>query len=208
VKGERSSLRLAALVSLSLLLALLQGAAVPLASSSDPYHPYGYFVHPYPSVPLRAGDIVVGHYPGQEYTIVGYWSHAEILYKYDSTLNDWLVVEALFEGVRVNTLREFMSRYSAVVILRVKGVSDSAAARAASWAYSKLYYPYDWNGYYKQVYGPSYYCSELVWAAYMATTGVDIDAYAWLPQNWYGVLPGEIVADSDVYTVWYSNLEG
>jgi len=176
------------------------------ASSSDSYHPYGYFVHPYPNVSLRPGDIVIGHYPGQEYTIVGYWSHAGILYKYDPTVGDWLVVEALFEGVRINTLREFMSRYSAVIILRVKGVTDSQALSAANWAYSKLGYPYDYNGYYKQVYGPSYYCSELVWAAYMVMTGVDIDAYYWLPQNWYGVLPGEIVADSDVYTLWLSDL--
>ena len=176
------------------------------ASSSDSYHPYGYFVHPYPNVSLRPGDIVIGHYPGQEYTIVGYWSHAGILYKYDPTIGDWLVVEALFEGVRINTLSEFMSRYSAVIILRVKGVTDSQALSAANWAYSKLGYPYDYNGYYKQVYGPSYYCSELVWAAYKATTGVDIDAYYWLPQNWYGVLPGEIVADSDVYTLWLSDL--
>ncbi|MEM0235719.1 MAG: YiiX/YebB-like N1pC/P60 family cysteine hydrolase [Thermofilum sp.] len=176
------------------------------ASSSDSYHPYGYFVHPYPNVSLRPGDIVIGHYPGQEYTIVGYWSHAGILYKYDPTIGDWLVVEALFEGVRINTLSEFMSRYSAVIILRVKGVTDSQALSAANWAYSKLGYTYDYNGYYKQVYGPSYYCSELVWAAYKATTGVDIDAYYWLPQNWYGVLPGEIVADSDVYTLWLSDL--
>uniref|UniRef100_A0A7C4BAF3 Permuted papain-like amidase enzyme, YaeF/YiiX, C92 family n=1 Tax=Thermofilum pendens TaxID=2269 RepID=A0A7C4BAF3_THEPE len=207
VKRRSFSTRWAVVAILLPLLALLPSTTTLHASSSDPYHPYGYFVHPYPDVPLRPGDIVIGHYPGQEYTIVGYWSHAGILYKYDSTLRDWLVVEALFEGVRINTLREFLSRYSAVVILRVKGVSDSAAAKAASWAYSKLYYPYDWNGYYKQVYGSSYYCSELVWAAYMATTGVDIDAYAWLPQNWFGVLPGEIVADSDTYTVWYSNLE-
>jgi hypothetical protein len=40
----------------------------------------------------------------------------------------------------------------------------------------------------------------------MVMTGVDIDAYYWLPQNWYGVLPGEIVADSDVYTLWLSDL--
>ncbi|MEM0376971.1 MAG: YiiX/YebB-like N1pC/P60 family cysteine hydrolase [Thermofilum sp.] len=191
-----------------LLLAALLAQERVLASSSDPYHPYGYFYHPYPNVPLSPGDIVIGHYPGQEYTVVGYWSHAGILYKYDSRVGDWLVVEALFEGVRVNTLREFMSRYSAVVILRVKGVTSTQAASAANWAYSKLGYPYDYNGYYKQVNGPSYYCSELVWAAYMATTKVDIDAYYWLPQNWYGVLPGEIVADSDTYTIWYSNLEG
>ncbi|MGB9786332.1 MAG: YiiX/YebB-like N1pC/P60 family cysteine hydrolase [Infirmifilum uzonense] len=193
---------------ISLFFLLSTSSHYARASSSDIYHPYGYFIHPYPNIVLKPGDIIVGHYPGQEYTVVGYWSHAGILYKYDPTIGDWLVVEALYEGVTINTLREFMSRYSAVIILRVYGVSDTQAANAARWAYSKLGYPYDYNGYYKQVYGPSYYCSELVWAAYMATTGVDIDAYYWLPQNWYGVLPGEIVADSDTYAVWYSNLEG
>ncbi|UNQ73497.1 YiiX/YebB-like N1pC/P60 family cysteine hydrolase [Infirmifilum sp. NZ] len=193
------------LLALPLILALVAPAS---ASSSDSYHPYGYFTHPYPNVALRPGDIVIGHYPNQQLTGIGYWSHAGILYKYDPTIGDWLVVEALFEGVRVNTLREFMSRYSAVIILRVRGVSDSYVAKAASWAYSKLGYPYDYNGYYKQVNGPSYYCSELVWAAYMATTGVDIDAYYWTPVNGYGVLPSEIVDDSDTYTIWYSDLLG
>ncbi|MGQ4891332.1 MAG: YiiX/YebB-like N1pC/P60 family cysteine hydrolase [Candidatus Njordarchaeia archaeon] len=180
---------------------------IKVSSSSDPYHPYGYFVHPYPNVQLRAGDIIIGHYPGQEYTSVGYWSHAGILLYYDNYIGDWIIVEALYEGVTTNTLTEFMSRYSDVIILRVYGVSSDEAYNAALFAYNRLGYPYDYNGYYKQVYGPSYYCSELVWAAYYAETGVDIDAYYWLPQNWYGVLPFEIVDDADTYRIWRSNLE-
>ena len=182
-------------------------AGIKVSSSSDSYHPYGYFVHPYPNVQLRAGDIIIGHYPGQEYTLVGYWSHAGILLYYDNYIGDWIVVEALYEGVTINTLTKFMSRYSDVIILRVYGVSSDEAYNAALFAYYRLGYPYDYNGYYKQIYGLSYYCSELVWAAYYAETGVDVDAYYWLPQNWYGVLPFEIVDDSDTYSIWRSNLE-
>jgi uncharacterized protein YycO len=58
----------------------------------------------------------------------------------------------------------------------------------------------------KEVYGNSYYCSELIWAAYLVARGPDIDqhiGYYW--KYGFNVTPQEIADDGDTCQVAYSS---
>jgi len=87
---------------------------------------------------------------------------------------------------------------------RVERVSTSSTVKnnAANWVKTKVGLGYDYVLVTKQVYGSTYYCSELCWAAYKACGGPDIDqnpGYHWLYQN--AVAPQEVVDDGDTYYV-------
>jgi len=188
-------------LSIVLLMLVLPSISVQAASSSSGSG--GPYVHPYPS-DVRVGDIVIGHGTDTvSQAIPGYWSHVGIVVYYDSKVGDWIVVEATPErGVSTTTLREFMSRYNDFAVLRV-ATTDSVRQAAAKFALSQLGKPYDFALWTKQVYGDSYYCSELVWAAYKAANGPDIDANPGFSLKYlWGVAPQEIFDDGDTYVVY------
>ena len=188
----------AAVVGL-LVLAVLANPVLAIGSKGDS----GYW-HPYPSG-LIPGDIVMGHNPVTDIIIPGYWTHTAIVAYYDSGAGDWVVIEAWDDPseVRMVYLSDFLRRYDTVAVLRVD-TTEEIRQTAVNFAYQQLGKPYDWALWTKEVYGDSYYCSELVWAAYMAAGGPDIDAnpgFSW----WYlwGVAPQEIYDDDDTHVIYY-----
>ncbi|CAD5243446.1 YiiX/YebB-like N1pC/P60 family cysteine hydrolase [Thermococcus camini] len=189
--------KVAAIVGLLLLATMLN----PVAASSSKGG--GNYWHPYP-YNLVPGDIVIGHNPTSDKIIPGYWTHTGIIIGWSSTYNEWIVVEAtMSHGVTWSTLSEFMSRYDTVAVLRV-ATSDYVRQNAVYFAYQQLGKPYDYGWWTKQVYGDSYYCSELVWAAYIAAGGPDIDqnpGWSWSFAN--GVAPDEVYYDGDTYVIYY-----
>ena len=187
--------RLAVFVGLLLLLATLSPVSAFSSKGGGSYY------HPYPTG-LIPGDIVIGHNPTSAIVIPGYWTHTGLVAYYDNSAGDWVIIEATFEGVVLTTLRDFLSRYDAVAVLRVK-TTDTIRWNAVVFAYQRLGKPYDYAWYTKQVYGDKYYCSELVWAAYKAN-GVDVDANpGWTLKYLGGVAPQEIYDDSDTYVIYY-----
>ncbi|MBP1913020.1 YiiX/YebB-like N1pC/P60 family cysteine hydrolase [Thermococcus stetteri] len=165
------------------------------------YHPYPYGIKP--------GDIVIGHNPISDLIIPGYWTHTGMIAYYDYNAGDWVVVEAWDDpsAVRLVYLSDFLKRYDTVAVLRVN-TNDYIRQAAVNFALQQLGKPYDWGWYTKQVYGDSYYCSELVWASYMAASGgtVDLDAnpgFTW--RYLYGVAPQEIYDDDDTYVIYYDS---
>ncbi len=191
--------RLVGVLVLLVLIAPLAGSSTLVASA---FGSGGDYWHPYPSG-VKPGDIVIGHSPSTDPFIPGYWTHTGMIAYYDSSIGDWIVVEAKAGGVVLTPLTEFMSRYDTVAILRV-ATSDAVRQQAVSFALSKLGYSYDYWWLSKQVYGDSYYCSELVWAAYKASGGPDIDDNpGWSWTYAYGVAPQEVYDDSDTYTIYY-----
>ncbi len=122
---------------------------------------------------------------------------------YSSSIGDWIVVESDKSGVHLSTLTEFLSRYDTVAILRVQ-TTDNIRLAAVNFALDQLGKPYDYWWPSKQVYGSSYYCSELVWASYKAVGGPDIDANpGWSWTYAYGVAPQEVYDDGDTYVIYY-----
>ncbi len=168
----------------------------------------GSYQHPYPT-DVKPGDIVIGHGKKLDWLIPGYWTHTGMVAYYDPSVGDWIVVESMGglggSGVQLVTLSEFLSRYDTVAILRV-ATSDAVRQAAVGFALARLGYPYDYGWWTKQVYGDSYYCSELVWASYKAVGGPDIDenpGFSW--RYLWGVAPQEVYDDSDTYLVYYDS---
>ncbi|MBO8179388.1 MAG: hypothetical protein H0Z19_02760 [Archaeoglobus sp.] len=82
--------------------------------------------------------------------------------------------------------------------------SSGVKSSAINFAVSKIGLPYDykWLTYIggKEVYGSKYYCSELIWAAYLASGGPDIDQNpGWSWRYGYNVAPQELADDRDTY---------
>ncbi len=175
----------------------------PVSASSSLSQDYS---HPYPTG-IIPGDIVIGHNPISDLIIPGYWTHTGIIAYYDSSAQDWVVVEAWDNPSEVRTvyLSDFLKRYDTVAVLRVDTTNEVREA-AVRFALQQLGKPYDWGWWTKEVYGDSYYCSELVWASYMAAGGPDIDAHPdfyW--EYLWGVAPQEIYDDDDTYVVYYDS---
>ena len=146
---------------------------------------------------------MIGHGSWTDYIIPGYWTHTGLIAYYDSSLGDWIVVEASKDGVVLTPLTEFLSRYDAVAVLRVD-TDDATRLAAVEFALQQLGKPYDYLWFTKQVYGDSYYCSELVWASYKAAGGPDVDENpGWSWTYAYGVAPQEVYDDDDTYVVYY-----
>lgn len=182
-----------------LLLAVVAAPATSLSSSGSSSLAYKIDLSL-----LQPGDIILTR--GKLASIIpGYYSHA-ILY-----IGNGMVVHAVSDGVVVQSIYDAISSdVSAVGIYRVK-TSSYIKLAAVQWALSKVGYPYDYSWLVypggKQVYGSSYYCSELVWASYLAVGGPDLDANPGFTLKYgYNVAPQEIADDNDVYLVaFYSN---
>jgi len=184
-----------AVITLSILLAIPSGVVAQALTSG------GTYWHPTPTG-LKPGDIVIGH-GSLDWLIPGYWTHTGMIVGYSSSIGDWIVVESDKSGVHLSTLTEFLSRYDTVAILRVQ-TTDSIRLAAVNFALDQLGKPYDYWWPSKQVYGSSYYCSELVWASYKAVGGPDIDANpGWSWTYAYGVAPQEVYDDGDTYVIYY-----
>ena len=187
------------IVGFILLAPFFAPLAMAFSSGGGGYsHPYPYGVGP--------GDIVFGHGKKTDWLIPGYWTHTGLVAYYDPSIGDWIVVEAMPSGgVQLTTLSEFLSRYDTVAVAHVDAPMWVREA-AVEWALGKLGLSYDFGWWTKQVEGGSYYCSELVWAAYKAVGGPDIDdnpGFSW--SYLWGVAPQEVYDDSDTIIFYYDS---
>lgn len=96
------------------------------------------------------------------------WTHAAIY------VGDGFIVVASnpFQGVVKARARSWeYPRMTWVTCLRVTSATVEERSKAAEFAEGEVGKPYDLNWFAAQEEGPSWYCSELVWAAYMQATG-------------------------------------
>ncbi len=156
---------------------------------------------------LQPGDIILcrgcaGWLEDTFGDIIGHWHHAAMY------IGNGQMVEAWKDGVRVVSV-DMVRNADEVAVYRVK-TSSGVKSSAISWALTKVGYPYDykWLTYIggKEVYGSSYYCSELIWAAYLANGGPDIDQNpGWSWRYGYNVAPQELADDGDTYLVAWAS---
>ncbi|NJE11238.1 YiiX/YebB-like N1pC/P60 family cysteine hydrolase [Thermococcus sp. MAR1] len=189
---------------------ILLGATVPGASAGDLLN-YIWdtrtYQHPYPT-DVQPGDLVYGHSPDLFNAIIpGYWIHVAIVAWYNESINDWMVIEAkIGKGIIISPLSEFLSRYDVVALQRVM-VDDATKQRAIQFAYQQLGKPYNYNYLGKpKVYDDEYYCSQLVWAAYLVASNfqvnLDENDGAWSWKYFYSVAPQEVYDDPMTYTIY------
>ncbi len=190
---------------------LFLGATVPEVSAGDLLNYFWdtrTYQHPYPT-DVRPGDLVYGHSPDLFNAIIpGYWIHVAIVAWYNESIDDWMVIEAkIGKGIIITPLSEFLSRYDVVALQRVK-VSDEIRLRAVQFAYQQLGKPYNYDYFSKpKVYDDRYYCSQLVWAAYLVASNfqvnLDENDGGWSWKYFYAVAPQEVYDDPMTYTIYY-----
>lgn len=146
---------------------------------------------------ISVKEVIVGAAIGEIW--LGY-SHTAIY------IGNSQIVEAWKQGCRTAPV-SMVHKASEAQIDRVS-TSDSIKTSAVNFMLQQTGKPYDyiWLTYIggKQVYGSSYYCSELAWTGYKAVGGPDIDQHTvfyWRYGN--SVAPQEIVDDSDTYYIGY-----
>ena len=145
---------------------------------------------------LIPGDILFGRIPDS--LVPGAWSHVAIY------AGDGNVIEAASEnenvGVRTETDWEYPGM-TWVSYMRVVTADAATRQRAVAFAQDQVYKgcPYDIGFYAKQAHGGSWYCSELVWGAYLEASRGAIDL-EYTPDN-IGVYPWEIERSDNVQYV-------
>lgn len=153
-------------------------------------------VNPQSVTNLIPGDILVGRCalsPVPSLNPVDGWTHACIYIG-----NDWVVVAGNpQDGVRVAPLSFWMyPDMTWVAYLRVVSADAETRQKAVEFALSKQGEPYDINWFSKQAEGGSWYCSELVWAAYLNASEGRIDLSR--RPDVFGVSPDEIYQSSSI----------
>ena len=198
-------------VGILILAILVLFVSLPAASAGDLIN-YLWdtrtYQHNYPA-DVQPGDLVYGHSPDLFGALIpGYWVHVAIVAWYNETINDWMVIEAkIGKGVIITPLREFLSRYDVVALQRVN-TTPEIKQKAIQFAYQQLGKPYNYDYFTKPlVYDYKYYCSQLVWASYMAasnfTVNLDENDGGWSWKYFFAVAPQEVYDDPLTYTIYY-----
>lgn len=139
------------------------------------------------SYPTRKGVILV---TDDKYKGIVPTGHAAIIYSASR------VVESLENGV-VTGANNWNTSKSTCYGVTVKGTTTSQDAAAADWCYNQLKKPYNWSWLDKDR-RDAFYCSHLVYAAFIDKYDINIDTDAFLT----AIHPSEIV-DSSNTTIIY-----
>jgi uncharacterized protein YycO len=131
---------------------------------------------------LEKGDLILQNY--YEHLIPGPYSHIQLY------LGNGIIIESE-PGIGVH-----LNKAKRGDVYRVKGKRDMKE-KAIHYAVSKLGAPYNFNFTVKKVDGNCFYCSELVWNAFLSA-GIDLDDHPGFSKIYgSGVFPSEIAEDSD-----------
>lgn len=137
--------------------------------------------------PTRAGSILV---TDDKYMGIIPSGHAGIVY------NSSTVVESLEDGViaRANKWDEYYTTCTGLDVIRTNASQESVVA---SWAHRQVGKDYNFD-FYNVDTRSVFYCSQLVWAAYLDNYGIDLDT------DWFGeaIHPAELIITSET-TVTY-----
>ncbi|MEM3091419.1 MAG: YiiX/YebB-like N1pC/P60 family cysteine hydrolase [Candidatus Pacearchaeota archaeon] len=125
---------------------------------------------------LKKGDILFGKSNFGSGPMPGYWSHTAIFYGYNNSTP--LIIEAYANSpIRYNTLYNFVNERRHFMVGRVKNLTDEQRERIVNYAASKVGMPFDYWYLNKEKTSENhhYYCSELIWEAYLINSGIDLD---------------------------------
>lgn len=141
---------------------------------------------------LQPGDILLGRCAGSPVPSLhpgDNWTHAAIY------VGNGLVVEAANpeENVLKRRLNDWQyPRMTWVSYVRINNADDNIRRLAVTFALDQVGKPYDLNWLSKQADGNSWYCSEMVWAAYIYASDGAIDLAG--GSDLWGVSPDDLAA--------------
>lgn len=156
-----------------------EAARMPIMSDKGPMRRLGTY-------PTRKGVILV---TGDKFKWIPS-GHAAIVYSSSR------VVESTDQGVVFGS-NNWASSKGVVYGLNVNETTTIQDAAAANWCYSQIGKPYNYNFFDRDT-RISFYCSQLVWAAYKDLYGIDLDTPAW----GNAVYPTELVMSSHTSTLY------
>lgn len=144
---------------------------------------------------LIPGDLSLGV---GSFFVPGYWSHAGMY------IGDGQVVESHKQrprGVDITPLENWFDHYKTWAVLRVVTADEEIRKEAINWAThpDRLDDPYDLMWWQKDPNGEAWYCSELIWAAYLHASNGQINL-EYGPDN-SGITPDEIFLDDDIQPI-------
>jgi uncharacterized protein YycO len=122
---------------------------------------------------LDPGDILFAR-NGYTALIPGYWSHTAIFAGYDELGQAWIIESKRGFGVRKTPIEQFLSRKH-VAVAKVKDLSKNIKLNVLAFAEDKIGLDFNIKYFGKEINSNSYYCSEVVWAAYKNKAKVDLD---------------------------------
>lgn len=145
-------------------------------------------------VQLTPGDLLLGE--GLK-IVPGPWSHIGMY------IGSGQIVESHknLGGVSITQLQNWFDRYQTWAVLQVVTADDYVREQAVNWAthQDRLDDPYDLNWFQKDANGEAWYCSELVWAAYLHASNGQIDI-EFEPDD-FGITPYEIQLDEETEVI-------
>jgi len=106
------------------------------------------------------------------------------------------VVESLADGVTTGPNNWNLTKNTCYGVTAYDTTAGEDAA-ASDWCYSQIGKPYNFN-YFNPYTRSSFYCSQLVYAAYLDLYGIDLDTISYL----MAVHPMELVNTSETYTIY------
>ena len=145
----------------------------------------------YGTYPRRYGVILV---TADKYKGLIPTGHAAIVWSYDR------VVESLPQGVTTGNNDWYKSKITCFGITAY-GTTASQDSAASNWCYSQKGKPYNYN-YFNTGTRKSFYCSQLVWAAYKDLYGINMNTPAFVTTLGNPVHPLELVASPATYIVY------
>lgn len=113
------------------------------------------------------------------------------------------VVESLSSGVQWGSNNWYAAKPQAWG-MTTRGTTSTQDANAAEWARGKIGLPYNYN-YYDMGTRSRFYCSQLVWAAFRDTTGIDLNTSAYDALGLRAIHPMELpsAANSTKVSTFY-----
>ncbi len=145
---------------------------------------------PLTSYPTRKGVIMVT--PDSHKGIP--LGHAAIVYKKDC------VVEATFHGITTGANNWDKTRKK-VYGVTVNKTTDKQDEKAADWCYEQVGKLYNFN-YFNTKTRKKFYCSQLVYAAYLDNYNIDLNTSAWNTILGNPIHPMELVTTSQTTTIY------
>ena len=141
-----------------------KAAKVPLVQDKNSENSKGIELSAYGTYPTRKGVILVT--PDKFKGIIP-TGHAAIIY------TSTTVVESLSGGVTTGP-NDWNKTRSKCYGVTVSGTTTTQDSNAADWCYRQRGKSYNWN-YLNVSTRSSFYCSQLVWAAFLDLYGIDLD---------------------------------
>jgi uncharacterized protein YycO len=148
---------------------------------------------------LKPGDLIFCRSPkystlfslaGMDYTHVGmYIGNSQVI---ETTRTPPPLSNSV--GVQITPLARWFNPTETYVTIKRVNVDQGTRNQAIAFARTKLGKPYDKNVLARQLNGPGYYCSELIWASYYSASNTKINLGKMAPT--LGVSPDAIYGDS------------